>query len=130
VNGQVVLAPVAAATLPRLSPSRLETWDRCPAAYRFEYVLRLQQPLGDQRTRRLGAVAHALLERYLYEALRRGTRPPVTTVPTLAAALLEQGDMPDASSDLVRQATELVSRWLAQWTVPLDPSWPWSIPWP
>ena len=38
---------VAAPTLPRLSPSRLEAWDRCPAAYRFEYVLRLPQPIGD-----------------------------------------------------------------------------------
>jgi hypothetical protein len=41
-------------------------------------------------------------------------------MPTLAAALLEQGDIHDASTDLVREATELVSRWLAQWTVPVE----------
>ena len=50
---------VAAPALPRVSPSRLEAWDRCPAAYRFEYVLRLPQPVGDQQPRRLGSVAHA-----------------------------------------------------------------------
>ena len=48
---------VGAPTLPRVSPSRLEAWDRCPAAYRFEYVLRLPQPIGDQRPRLLGSVA-------------------------------------------------------------------------
>jgi hypothetical protein len=83
-------------------------------------VLRLPQPIGDQRPRRLGLIAHTLLERYLHEALRRATRPPVTTVATLAAALLEQGGLPDASTDLVREATELVSRWLTQWTVALE----------
>jgi putative RecB family exonuclease len=111
---------IATLGLPRVSPSRLEAWDRCPAAYRFEYVLRLPQPTGDQQPRRLGSVAHALLERYLHGALRTGTRPPVTTMPTLAAALLEQGGIPDGSTDLVREAAELVSRWLTQWTVPVD----------
>jgi PD-(D/E)XK nuclease superfamily len=65
---------VAAPGLPRVSPSRLEAWDRCPAAYRFEYVLRLPQPIGDQRPRRLGSVAHALLEDYLQEASAGPTR--------------------------------------------------------
>ena len=69
--------PVAAPGLPRVSPSRLEAWDRCPAAYRFEYVLRLPQPVGDQRPRLLGSVAHALLEEYLQETLRTGERPPL-----------------------------------------------------
>ena len=65
---------VAASALPRVSPSRLEAWDRCPAAYRFEYVLRLPQPVGDQQPRLLGSVAHRLLEDYLQEALRTGGR--------------------------------------------------------
>jgi hypothetical protein len=77
--------PVAAPGLPRVSPSRLEAWDRCPAAYRFEYVLRLVQPVGDQRPRLLGSVAHALLERYLQEVLRSGTRSPLAAVSALAA---------------------------------------------
>jgi putative RecB family exonuclease len=111
---------VAASALPRVSPSRLEAWDRCPAAYRFEYVLRLPQPVGDQRPRRLGSVAHALLEDYLQEALRTGGRPPLAWIPSVAARFLEQGDVPDASTDLVREATELVSRWLTQWTVPVE----------
>jgi putative RecB family exonuclease len=112
---------VAAPGLPRVSPSRLEAWDRCPAAYRFEYVLRLPQPIGDQRPRPLGSVAHALLEDYLQETLRTGERPPLAwIIPSVAARLLEQGDVPDASTDLVREATELVSRWLTQWTVPVE----------
>jgi RecB family exonuclease len=111
---------IAAEQLPRLSPSRLETWDRCPAAYWFEYVCRLPQPIGDQRPRLLGSVAHALLEAYLHEALRTGTRPPLATLPALAAALLEHGRVPDASTDLVREAAELVARWLAQWVAPVE----------
>ena len=109
-----------APSLPRLSPSRLEAWDRCPAAYRFAHVLQLPQPIGDQRPRLLGSVAHALLERYLGEALRRGTRPPLTTVSGLAATLVEKGDVPDASTELIREAAELVARWLAQWVVPVE----------
>ena len=111
---------VTASALPRVSPSRLEAWDRCPTAYRFEYVLRLPQPVGDQQPRLLGSVAHRLLEDYLQEALRTGGRAPLAWIPSVAARLLEQGDVPDASTDLVREATELVSRWLTQWTVPVE----------
>jgi RecB family exonuclease len=111
---------VAAPGLPRLSPSRLEAWDRCPAAYRFEYVLRLPQPIGDQRPRLLGSVAHALLEDYLQESLRMGERPPSARVAESAAGLLEQDGVPGAGGDLIREATGLVTRWLAQWTVPVE----------
>jgi putative RecB family exonuclease len=111
---------VAAPGLPRVSPSRLEAWDRCPAAYRFEYVLRLPQPVGDQRPRLLGSVAHALLEEYLQETLRTGERPPLAGVAAIAAGLLAQGRVPDASTDLVREAVALVTRWLAQWAVPVE----------
>jgi RecB family exonuclease len=112
--------PVAAPGLPRVSPSRLEAWDRCPAAYRFEYVLRLPQPVGDQRPRLLGSVAHALLEEYLQETLRTGERPPLGRVTTIAAELLEQGRVTDAGTHLIREAATLVTHWLAQWTVPLE----------
>jgi putative RecB family exonuclease len=111
---------IAAPGLPRVSPSRLEAWDRCPAAYRFEYVLRLPQPVADQRPRLLGSVAHALLEAYLQETLRTGERPPLGRVGAIAVALLERGGVPDASTDLIREATALVTRWLAQWTVPVQ----------
>ena len=111
---------VAAPGLPRVSPSRLEAWDRCPAAYRFEYVLRLPQPVGDQRPRLLGSVAHALLEEYLQETLRTGERPPLARVAAIAAGLLEQGGVPDASSGPDPGGGELVTRWLAQWTVPVE----------
>src|SRR2546425_5695806 len=111
---------VAAPTLPRLSPSRLEAWDRCPAAYRFEYVLRLPQPIGDQRPRLLGSVAHALLEDYLRETIRTGERSPLARVAAIASGLLEQDGVPGAGADLIREAVELVTRWLAQWTVPLE----------
>ena len=83
-------------------------------------MLRLPQPIGDQRPRLLGSVAHALLERYLRETLRRGARPPLARVSALAAALVEQGDVPDASTELIREAAELVTRWLTQWTVPVE----------
>jgi putative RecB family exonuclease len=109
-----------APSLPRLSPSRLEAWDRCPAAYRFAHVLRLPQPIGDQRPRLLGSVAHTLLERCLREALRSRTRLPLTTVSALAAVLVEEGDVPDASTELIREAAELVTRWLTQWAVPVE----------
>jgi putative RecB family exonuclease len=111
---------VAAPTLPRVSPSRLEAWDRCPAAYRFEYVLRLPQPVGDQQPRLLGSVAHRLLEDYLQESLRTGARPPLARVAATAAGLLEDGGIPGAGADLIREAAELVSRWLAQWAVPVE----------
>jgi putative RecB family exonuclease len=109
-----------APSLPRLSPSRLEAWDRCPAAYRFAHVLRLPQPIGDQRPRLLGSVAHALLERYLRKALRSGTRPPLATVSTLAASLVEEGTVPDASTEVIREAAELVTGWLTLWAVPVE----------
>jgi RecB family exonuclease len=111
---------VAAPALPRVSPSRLEAWDRCPAAYRFEYVLRLPEPMGDQQPRLLGSVAHALLEDYLQETVRTGARPPLTRVAATAAGLLEDGGIPGAGGDLIREAAELVSRWLTEWTVPVE----------
>jgi PD-(D/E)XK nuclease superfamily len=110
----------AALTLPRLSPSRVEAWDRCPAAYPFAHVLRLPQPVRDQRPRLLGSVAHILLERYLQETLRSGTRPPLAMVSALATALVEEGNGPDASTELIREATELVTRWVTQWAVPVE----------
>src|SRR5262249_55076499 len=83
-GGRPVMSRTPAQTvterLPRLSPSRLEAWDRCPAAYRFAYVLGLPQPIGDQAPRLLGSVAHAILEGYLQEALRSGERPPLGRV--------------------------------------------------
>jgi putative RecB family exonuclease len=109
-----------AARLPRVSPSRLEAWDRCPAAYRFEYVLQLPQPVGDQRPRLLGSVAHALLEEYVQEAIRTGTRPPVGRVDAIAAAVVERSRVPQASAELTRDAAALVTRWLAQWVAPVD----------
>jgi RecB family exonuclease len=111
---------VAAPALPRVGPSRLEAWDRCPAAYRFEYVLRLPQPVGDQQPRLLGSVAHRLLEEYLQETVRTGVRPPLVQVPAIAAGLLERDGVPGADTDMIRQAVELVTRWLAQWTVPVE----------
>jgi RecB family exonuclease len=65
-------------------------------------------------------VAHALLEGYLQEALQGGTRPPLATVAALAVALMEEGSVPQASTDLVREAAGLVTRWLAQWAVPVE----------
>jgi RecB family exonuclease len=111
---------VAAPALPRVSPSRLEAWDRCPAAYRFEDVLRLPQPVGDQQPRLLGSVAHRLLEDYLQEIVRTGARPPLARVARTAAGLLEDGGIPSAGGDLIREAAALVSRWLAQWAVPVE----------
>ena len=76
--------------------------------------------VGDQQPRLLGSVAHRLLEDYLQETVRTGARPPLARVAATAAGLLEDGGMPGASGDLIREAAELVSRWLAQWTVPLE----------
>jgi RecB family exonuclease len=111
---------VAAQALPRLSPSRLEAWDRCPAAYRFEYVLELPQPTGDQGPRLLGSVAHALLEEYVQETLRSGALPPLTRVGAIAAGLLERDRLFGARADAIRHATALVTTWLTQWTVPVE----------
>jgi hypothetical protein len=41
-------------------------------------------------------------------------------VAAIAAGLLERSGGPDAGADLVREAAELVSHWLAQWTVPVE----------
>jgi RecB family exonuclease len=107
--------------LPRVSPSRLEAWDRCPAAYRFEHVLRLPQPTADQRPRLLGSVAHALVEAYVREAQAAGTRPPLDRLSALARDLVTQQALPDeASTALAREATALLSAWLARGVVPLE----------
>ena len=106
--------------LPRVSPSRLEAWDRCPAAYRFAYVLRLPQPVADQSPRLLGSVAHALVETYVREAQTTGTPPPLDRLPALARALLSGKALPEATTaGLAREATELVRAWLSRWAVPL-----------
>jgi PD-(D/E)XK nuclease superfamily len=107
--------------LPRVSPSRLEAWDRCPAAYRFEHVLRLPQLNADQRPRLLGSVAHALVEAYIREARATGTRPPLDRLPALARDLVTQHALPhEAGTALAREATALLSSWLARGVVPLE----------
>ncbi len=113
-------AETTAERLPRVSPSRLEAWDRCPAAYRFAYVLRLPQPVADQSPRLLGSVAHALVETYVREAQTTGTPPPLDRLPALARALLSGKALPEATTaGLAREATELVRAWLSRWAVPL-----------
>ena len=113
-------AETTAERLPRVSPSRLEAWDRCPAAYRFAYVLRLPQPVADQSPRLLGSVAHALVETYVREAQTTGTPPPLDRLPALARALLSGKALPEATTAaLAREATKLVSAWLSRWAVPL-----------
>ncbi len=107
--------------LPRVSPSRLEAWDRCPAAYRFEHVLRLPQPIADQRPRLLGSVAHALVEAYVREAQATGVRPPLDRLPALARDLVTQHALPDeAGTALTREATALLSMWLTRGVVSLE----------
>ena len=75
-------------------------------------MLRLPQPIGDQRPCLLGSVAHALLESYLRETLRTGGRPPLARVAAIAAGFLEQDGVPGAGSDVIREAAALVTRWL------------------
>jgi hypothetical protein len=62
----------------------------------------------------------SLPEEYLLETLRTGERPPLARVATIAAGLLAQGRVPEASIDLIREAATLVTRWLARWTVPIE----------
>ena len=108
-------------TLPRVSPSRLEAWDRCPAAYRFAHVLGLPQPVADQRPRLLGSAAHALVEAYAREARATGRRPPLDRLPALARDLVTQQALPEeAGTALAREATALLSAWLARGVVPLE----------
>ena len=66
---------IVGSSLPALSPSRLEAWDRCPRAYRFEYVDRLPRSQADEYPLLLGLACHALLEAYVREALARGQPP-------------------------------------------------------
>jgi RecB family exonuclease len=115
-----IVAETTAERLPRVSPSRLEAWDRCPAAYRFEYVLRLPQPVADQAPRLLGSVTHALVEAYVRQAQETRTSPPLDRLPALARALLARAALPDeTTASLARKAAALVSTWLSRWTVPL-----------
>jgi putative RecB family exonuclease len=113
-------ADTTAQRLPRVSPSRLEAWDRCPAAYRFAYVLRLPQPVADQTPRLLGSLAHALVETYVREAQTTRTPPPLDRLPVLARALVSREVLPEETTvALVREATALVGAWLSRWAVPL-----------
>jgi hypothetical protein len=117
----VTTRQTTAEQLPRVSPSRLEAWERCPAAYRFEHVLRLPQPVADQRARLLGSVAHALVEAYVREAQATGIRPALDRLPALARELVTQHALPDEAGTAVgREATALVSTWLAHWVVPVE----------
>jgi len=117
----VTALQTTAAQLPRVSPSRLEAWDRCPAAYRFEYVLRLPQPIADQRPRLLGSVAHALVEAYVREAQATGIRPPLDRLPALARDLVTRHALPDdAGTAVAREAAALVSTWLAHGALPVE----------
>jgi RecB family exonuclease len=107
--------------LPRVSPSRLEAWDRCPAAYRFEHVLRLPQPIADQGPRLLGSVAHALVEAYVREAQATGRRPSLDRLPVLARDLVTQQAVPgEVGAALVREATALLGGWLGRGVIPLE----------
>jgi putative RecB family exonuclease len=113
-------AETTAEQLPRVSPSRLDAWDRCPAAYRCAYVLGLPQPVADQSPRLLGSVAHALVATYIREAQTTGTPPPLDQLPAWARALLSGKELPEATTaGLAREATDLVRAWLSRWTVPL-----------
>jgi RecB family exonuclease len=113
-------ADPAVERLPRVSPSRLEAWDRCPAAFRFAHVLRLPQPVADQTPRLLGSVAHALIETYVREAWTTGTPPALDRLPALARALVSAHGLPEAATvALARHATELVTAWLSRWSLPL-----------
>ena len=112
---------VAAPALPRVSPSRLEAWDRCPAAYRFEYVLRLPAT---------GWRSAAPPPRVGGPQAPRGL--PAGEPPNRSAATARLGrrdsrrgssrraHVPDCGTDLIREAAELVTRWLTQWAVPVE----------
>ena len=115
------LLPTTTEKLPRVSPSRLEAWDRCPAAYRFAHVLGLPQPVADQRPRLLGSVAHALVEAYAREARATGRRPPLDRLPALARDLVIRRAVPDeVGTALAREATALLSAWLGRGIAPLE----------
>ncbi len=117
----VTALQTATEKLPRVSPSRLDAWDRCPAAYRFEYVLRLPQPVADQRPRLVGSVAHALVEAYVREAQATGTWPPLDRIPALARDLVTRHALPDeAGTAVAREASALVSTWLAHGVVSVE----------
>lgn len=105
--------------LPALSASRLEAWDRCPRAYRFEYVDRLPVPLADQRPRLLGEVAHLLLEHYTRACLAARQPALPGRLPALARELARAERQPARGPGLYREAEALVARFLDAHPVPV-----------
>jgi RecB family exonuclease len=105
-----------------VSPSRLEAWDRCPRAYRYEHVDRLPVPEADQRQLQLGVAAHAILEAYLRRCVE--ARQPRLPGPldALAQTLYADRRRP-IPAGLWRQALHLVRPFLEDWAVP----WPWVV---
>jgi putative RecB family exonuclease len=121
-NADIAQPPTGAivASLPALSPSRLEAWDRCPQAYRFEYVDRLPRSQADEYPLLLGLTSHALLEAYVREALARGQPPGAEALGGLARTLHSRGAVPAASASLYREAAVLLTPWLGRSTLALD----------
>jgi putative RecB family exonuclease len=111
---------IVGSSLPALSPSRLEVWDRCPRAYRFEYVDRLPRSQADEYPLLLGLTSHALLEAYVREALARRQPPGAEALGALARALHSRDAVPAASASLYREAAALLTPWLGRSTLALD----------
>jgi hypothetical protein len=111
---------IVGSSLPALSPSRLEAWDRCPQAYRFEYVDRLPRSQADEYPLLLGLACHALLEAYVREALARGQAPGTEALGALARALHSRGAVAAATASLYREAAALLTPWLGRSTPALD----------
>jgi hypothetical protein len=66
-------------------------------------------------------VAHALVEAYTREARATGSRPPLDRLPALARELIARQAVTDeVATALVREATALLSAWLARQVVPLE----------
>jgi putative RecB family exonuclease len=111
---------IVASSLPPLSPSRLEAWDRCPLAYRFEYIDRLPRPQADEYPLLLGLACHALLEAYVREALARGSPPGAQALGALGQALHCRGAVPAATASLYREAAAMLTPWIGRSTLALD----------
>lgn len=106
-------------TLPPVSASRLEAWDRCPAAYRFEHVLRLPAPEAQCRPMFIGLAGHAIQERYVLECLAaRSSRQP-ERLPVIAQELSNAGTIPAASTSIYREALAILTPFVEEWEVPV-----------
>jgi RecB family exonuclease len=99
-----VAVPIPGGPETAVSPTRLETWARCPFDYLMEHVLRVEVPELPEEVYELsplekGSLVHEVLDRFLAEVLARPDGPPAPGTPWSQADRVRLREIADACCD-------------------------------